>query len=94
MTSNIQQNSHLLIVASKIHAGQRILARGFLQPALVHVELTQDALPGWRTVARETVLPIYASASILARLGRAFVDVRGTVRPGESRSAFAMSALS
>lgn len=29
----------------------------------------------------------------MARLGRAFVDVRGAVRPGESSSAFAMSAL-
>lgn len=81
------------VVAGQIDAGERVLAGRFLERALVHVELTEDALPGGRAVTREAVLAVDADAAVLARLRGALVDVGRAVRPGETRGALAMRGL-
>lgn len=82
-----------LVIARQIDAGERILAGRFLERALVHVELTEDALPGGRTITREAVLAVHAGATVLTRLGSALVDVSQTVRAGETWGAVAARGL-
>lgn len=82
-----------LVITGKIHTGQRILAGGFLEGALIHVELAKHSLPGRWTIAHKLVLPVDAGAPILARLGGALVYVRRAVRARESRGALAVRAL-
>lgn len=85
--------SYVPVVSGEIDASYGILAGGFLESALVDVELAERALPGGRAVAREFVSAVDAQAAVLARLRGALVDVGRAIGAGEAGGAIAIGSL-